>query len=289
MSWTAHLFGLGRPTWIINVYALQNAGFWLLLGWALFVWVPPVSLRNWAAWCGCLLGYGSLMSVRLALTDLPSTALIALGLALAENGRPLLASGMAGLSILARETSVVAAVGIDWVREWKKRGKAGTLLTLLFVVAPLLLWIVYMSSVIGPRAWSSDNSPFVVPLTGMAEYIRRAYRDLQFDGWRSRAIPGLLVLCSTGFQAVYLVWRCEWNDPWWRVGAVYVLLFAVLPFPVFEGPVYEGPGAFVRVLLPMTLAFNILTVRSRWFWPLFIAGNLSVVQGLQTIPLIPWG
>jgi hypothetical protein len=284
MSWTAYLLGFGRPDWIINVYAVENVVFWLLLAWVLLRWVPPVNLRNWAAWCGCVLGFGALISVRLALTDLPSTALLALGLALAEKERPLLAAAMTGLSVLARETSVFAVVGIDWVRAWKRRGAPATLLMLLLAMAPLLLWMIYMSWVLGARAWSSANSSLVVPLTGIAEYVMRARREVQFDGWRSGNIPGLLVLCSTGVQAAYLVWRSDWNDAWWRVGAVYVLLFAVLQFPVFEG----SPGAFVRVLLPMTLAFNLLAVRSRWFWPLFIAGNLSIVQGMQTIRLVPW-
>jgi hypothetical protein len=285
MSWTAYLLGFGRPAWIIKVYAIQNVVCWLLLGWVLFIWIPPVNLRNWAAWCGCVLGFGALVSVRFALTDLPSTTLMALGLALAEKERPLLASGMTGLSVLARETSVLAVVGIDWVRAWKKRGTLVTLLMLFFLMAPLLLWMLYMSSVLGPRAWSSANGSLVVPLSGIAEYVLRAHRDLQFDGWRSGALPGLLVLFSTGIQAIYLVWRSDWNDAWWRVGAVNVILFAVLPYPVFDG----SPGAFVRVLLPMTLAYNLLAARSRWFWPLFVAGNLSVVQGIQTIPFIPWG
>jgi hypothetical protein len=284
LPWTAYLLGLGHPSWIINVYAVQNVLFWLLLGWVLFRWIPPVNLRNWAAWCGCLLGHGAISSVRLALTDLPGTALMALGLALAEQGRPLLAGAVTGLSGLARETSLAAAVGIDWIRSWFRSGPARTLLMAVLVIAPLALWLVYMRFTIGPRALSNDGSPFVMPLTGVADYVARANRDLQFDGWRSPVIPGLLALASLAVQGLYLVWRCDWTDGWWRVGIVYVALFALLPFPVFDG----SPGAFVRVLLPMTVAFNVLIVRSRWFWLLFVAGNLTVLQGLQTIPLIPW-
>ena len=33
----------------------------------------------------------------------------------------------------------------------------------------------------------------------------------------------------------------------------------------------------------MSFAFNVLVVRSRWFWPLVILGNLSVWHGLRMI------
>ena len=42
-------------------------------------------------------------------------------------------------------------------------------------------------------------------------------------------------------------------------------------------PVWEGyPGASTRVLLPMTLAFNVLVPRGRRWLPLLLVGNLSV-------------
>ena len=37
------------------------------------------------------------------------------------------------------------------------------------------------------------------------------------------------------------------------------------------------------MLLPVSFAFNVLVVQSRWFWPLVILGNLSVWHGLPMI------
>jgi hypothetical protein len=37
----------------------------------------------------------------------------------------------------------------------------------------------------------------------------------------------------------------------------------------------------------MTFAFNVLIVKSRWYWPLAIVGNLSVVGGLRLLH-VPW-
>ena len=60
---------------------------------------------------------------------------------------------------------------------------------------------------------------------------------------------------------------------------VYSLLMIVLGENVWAG----YPGAATRVLLPMTFAFNVLLPRSAWFWPLFVLGNLTVLQGLETL------
>ena len=46
--------------------------------------------------------------------------------------------------------------------------------------------------------------------------------------------------------------------------------------------------AATRVLLPMTFAFNVLLPRNRWFWPLFVVGNLPTVHGLEALRLINW-
>jgi hypothetical protein len=80
-------------------------------------------------------------------------------------------------------------------------------------------------------------------------------------------------------QMGYLLWRREWGSAWWRVGAIYCVLMPFLSYLVWEG----YPGAFPRVLLPVSFAFNVLVVKSRWFWPLVILGNLSVWHGLPMI------
>jgi hypothetical protein len=40
-AWTAYVFGLGQPWWILKVYAMQNIAAWLLLAWLLLRWLPP--------------------------------------------------------------------------------------------------------------------------------------------------------------------------------------------------------------------------------------------------------
>ena len=100
-------------------------------------------------------------------------------------------------------------------------------------------------------------------------------RQCRFDGG--------IELVGITVQAGYLVLRPAWTQPWWRLGAAYVVLMALLGTAVWEG----SPGAFVRVLLPLTFAFNVLVTQSRWFWPLAILGNLSVYHGLEMFR-VPW-
>jgi hypothetical protein len=82
-------------------------------------------------------------------------------------------------------------------------------------------------------------------------------------------------------QIAYLACRPRWTCPWWRVGAAYALLCLCL------GPAVWGgfPGAAVRVLLPMTLAFNVRVVRDRAALAWLLAGNLSILTAIQAPPM----
>ena len=50
-------------------------------------------------------------------------------------------------------------------------------------------------------------------------------------------------------------------------------------------------GAITRVLLPMTVGFNVLLASERRdtrFWAWFAAGNLHLLSALRVMPLLPW-
>jgi hypothetical protein len=106
-SWTAYALGLGRPVWIIQVYALQNVVCWLLLAWVLARWIPPDSGRGVALWTACLFSHGALWSVRFALLDVPSLLLIACAVRAAEARRPLVSAAIVGIAGLGRETNLL--------------------------------------------------------------------------------------------------------------------------------------------------------------------------------------
>jgi hypothetical protein len=93
-----------------------------------------------------------------------------------------------------------------------------------------------------------------------------------------------MALVALSTQAVVLLWMRDWRNPWWRLGFMYVGLMLIVGQAVWEG----HPGAVSRVVIPMTLAFNVLLTRVRWFWPLWILGNASLLHGLEVIrvPLV---
>jgi hypothetical protein len=73
-------------------------------------------------------------------------------------------------------------------------------------------------------------------------------------------------------QFLFFLFRMRWKDPWWRLGASYALLLVFLGDAVWE----NYPSAAARVLLPMTVAFNILVPR-KGLWPvLLVIGNLGI-------------
>jgi hypothetical protein len=94
--WTAHVLGLGRPQWVLEIYALQNVVAWLLLAWVLLRWFPPTEAGNVLRWLGTMFASGLMQSVNGALPDGPSLLLIACGVALAEAGAPLAFRGIGG-------------------------------------------------------------------------------------------------------------------------------------------------------------------------------------------------
>jgi hypothetical protein len=282
-SWTAYLFGLGRPAWILKIYALQNIVAWLLLAWILLRWLPPSAPRNALAWIGCLFGVGLIYSVRFALTEGPGVLLVALAVIAIERGRPWLASGLMALVGLGRETNVIAGgLLVDRVpRRWPDALGVATRGALM--VAPFAAWFLYVRSVFPPLA-ASDAANFAAPFSGYLSKWEFTLTQLQASGWwGSWARFNLAALVSLTVQAAFLLARREWGSAWWRAGVPYALLMPLLSYPIWEG----DPGAIVRVVLPMSVAFNVLVVRSRWFWPLVIAGNLTVVHGIHMIR-VPW-
>jgi hypothetical protein len=50
-------------------------------------------------------------------------------------------------------------------------------------------------------------------------------------------------------------------------------------------------GALTRVLLPMTVGFNVMLLRepdAASFWSWFICGNVNLLQAYTIMPLQPW-
>ena len=281
LSWVAWAAGLGRPEWIVQVYALLNAACWLALGWVLLRWFPPDRWENFLRWAGVMFSHGTIMSVRHSLTDAPCLLLVALALRWLEDGKRIRGTVTLALAGLGKETSLLAAGAVAGpeaaadgtgegrragLRRWM-RGAGLAALTAL----PLLAWMGYIRWKFGP-AEDPGMGNFTWPLAGLAEKAATVGRDLATDaGWSLYWAVAATVVALT-VQAAFFLGRWRPWDRWWRVGAAFAVLMLFLSTPVWEG----YPGASTRVLLPMTLAFNVLVPRGLKWLPVLLAGNLTV-------------
>jgi len=87
------------------------------------------------------------------------------------------------------------------------------------------------------------------------------------------------------FRNAAICWRREWRCPWWRVAFGYVLLALVMDRVLWD----PHTGALMRVLLPLTVGFNLQLLReprASRLWPWLIAGNLHLAGVLRVMPLV---
>jgi len=274
----AWLFSAGQPAAIVHVYSGLNVVTWLVVAALLWRLLGVTDFRGWLAWAGVLFSAGALSSVRLALTDLPMLALLMLAIIAAERARPRTAIAWLATAALARETALLGASGLI-TRPWIS---VKNVLTGAWVAAPLCGWLAYIRWRLGPA--DSGWANFTFPLAGYVEKVATTFVDLfnlndALLAWTTFfAVVGLTV------QAAFIVsrWR-QFHDAWWRIGAAYTGLMAMIGTAVWEG----YPGACTRVLLPLTLAFNLLAHRTRAALAWLILGNLGVGAGFLVLRDFP--
>ena len=275
-SWTAYALGLGRPAWILQVYAIQNVIAWLLIAWLLCRWMPPSTPRAFVLWAGCLLSPGLLSSVQYALPDGPSALLVACGIAAVEARRPVIAAAITGLAGLGRETSLLAstalatAFGRNW-RSWLLVAGCA-----LLCVLPLALWVDYLRSIYRADALSNPGQ-VTTPLSGLLwklSLLRSEFARAPFA--LSTLASGLAVVGFLG-QGVWVIRELVQSggrSAWALAGASYLVLGLTTHAVVWEGT----PGAFTRVLLPLAIAANVLlAARPQASWGMIIVANLAAV------------
>ena len=277
-SGLAYILGLGRPAWVLEAYALENIAAWLLLAWLLLRWFPPTGPGNLVRWAGVLFAWGLTMSVRQALMDGPSLLLITWGVRLLEQGRPWSATCVLGVSGLGRETNLLTlpalAPGAKW--NWEEVGRASVRLGL--ALAPLGAWVACIWWVCGQPS-NAGVGNFGRPFAAYFAKWFEAWRDYRLNGWDSSGKWMLIMLLALTVQMLAILLRPQWSRPWWRVGAPFAVLL------IFLGPAVWGgfPGAAARVVVPMTLAFNVLVPRGLRWWPVLLLGNLSALSAVDEL------
>jgi hypothetical protein len=275
LSATAYVMGLGQPAWILQAFSLQNGICWLLLAWISMRWFPPTNWINFIRWSGILLSLGMCASVRNALLDGPSLLFISVGVLLIELNRPWLATAVLGLSGLGKETNLLGAASLLPTRDagWKEWGWATVRGALTSV--PLMLWVFYLYLHFGPVSPVGLRN-FALPFTGYGHKWHETLASFPaLSGRNLHPLANLSMLIAITVQFLYLVLRPQWRQAWWRVGVSFALLTIFLGDAVWEGE----PGAASRVLLPMQFAFNVLVPSRRWWLPILLLGNLTLLTG----------
>ena len=282
-SWTAYVFGLGQPQWVLHAYAVQFIVVWLLLAWVLRHWFPTTDVRNLCLWFACMFSHGMIYSIMNAVPDGPGMILLAFSILAIERGHQRHAAGLIGLGGLAKDINLLWVPALAIPGFWKHRNWREWTIWSVLTAGPLLLWLIY---VVGQLDFENigGGGNFSGPLAGYVEKWYSTLAELYRNGWNSYARFSLFTTIGITTQAVVLFTAPAWHNAWWRVGIGSALLM------IFLGPaVWEGyPGASTRVLLPMTFAFNIVLPKNRWFWPLFVLGNLSVIPALETLRVPFW-
>ncbi len=274
MSWVSWALGAGRPAWIVQAYALLNVLCWLALAWVLLRWFPLHDWENFLRWAAVLFSHGVCMSVRHSLVDGPSLLLVALAMRWCESGRRV--AGGVGLALagLAKETSLLAAAGLTF--DWRAPRTWGPVaLRVALVALPLLAWMAYVRLRFGP-AEDPGLGNFTLPFAGWVEKVRFTLADVAGPDATGLSWATLAAVVALAVQWVFVAVRWRPDDRWWRIGAMFALMMIFLSTPVWEG----YPGAATRVLLPLTLAFNVLVPRGRRWLPVLLAGNLTVAASV---------
>ncbi len=287
-SWTAYVLGLGRPAWILEAYALQNVASWLILAAVLTRWFPLRTPRALALWTACMFSHGLLWSVRFALLDGPSLVLLTAAILASERGRYFLSAVIAGVNGLGRETNVLGAAAQPFagtgkptsIRGWLRLGAA-----LVAVVLPILMWEDYLRSIYRSTIFAASGDQLTVPATALAATAMRVVSTAGAQGLFSSAGLQVCLVLAMMVQGVYLAFRRRYDEPWWRVAAAYAVLMLLIDRVLWE----PATGAITRVMLPMTVGFNVMLAREARgpvFWSWFVLGNLHVVPSFWVMPLV---
>ena len=283
-SWTAFLLGLGQPRLILQAYAIQNALFWVLLALLLCRWFPPRDLRNFCLWFGCMFSHGVIVSVTAAVPDGPGMLLLALTVLAVESGRTRGAAALVGLAGLAKDINLLWAVILVAPDGMKRYRWQHLFVWGLLTAGPVSVWMLYLWAGSHEFGGFAGLRNFAAPFSGYVGEWTVTVSGLREEGWDSFSRFSLFALIGVTTQAAVLLILRDWQNPWWRVGMGSVALMVVLGPAVWEG----YPGAVTRVLLPMTFAFNAVLPRNRWFWPLFVLGNLMVLPGMEALRVPFW-
>lgn len=270
----AFCLGLGKPSWILQIYALLNVGFWIVLLIIIYRYVGLKQLRDWLLVFALLWTTGTLTSVERSLTDFPATVLGALALFSGNNW--IFAASLLGFSGLVKETSVLSYAVISWKNGISKIDINRLFITALLLFLPLAIWLMIVNFRL-PSGTEMGIGNFDFPFFGIANKVWNDIHTLLTGGIgasrldRLKLISEIISVLSLIVQAVYILVNPRFKSAKWRFGIGFVILLVLLG----EG-IWVEQLAYCRALLPLTFSFNMLIHEHEyghkyWFW--YLLGN----------------
>ena len=248
--------GVGKPAWILQVYALLNFGFWLLLLVAISRFVGYHSFRDMLLAFALLWSTGTLASVGRALIDFPAAVLGVL--AVVSNSKWIVATILLAFAGLFKETSVLSLAAVPWRERPQGFDIKRMVISALIIVLPITLWLMYVHVRL-PFVPGSGAENFAFPFFGIVHKLYSGVHDMAI-GWAGAPIyyqVELLfeVLCplSLVIQAAYLFAKPRIRSEAWRFGIGFAIFLSIL-----GQDVWDEQYAYCRVLLPLTFSFNLL-------------------------------
>jgi hypothetical protein len=278
----AWLGGLGRPFWILNVYATLNFVFWFGFAVMMTFLFRPHGWAGLAGFAAMLLTCGVIESMWASLTDFPGFNLMTLAVLAGGSG----GAGVLALAALTRETSLFGLVGLwDFKPPWRETIRRNLRLSLIAAV-PMGLWFAYL-------AWrlhmaspvDADNLDW--PLRGimgkLGEFsVVAVHGHIRWHRWylelyKNPELHALLTIIALLTQCIYVVTHRVWENRFWRIGMLFVPFFLCI-----GAPAWESHFTVTRHALPITLAFNLLlAIRPGRAWVVwFLLGNSFVPYGI---------
>jgi hypothetical protein len=260
---------------IVNVIAL-TAG----------VWLTEEILQHFqiSRWYALIYGLsaGTLMSVRLDLTEPLAYALAQAGVLLALKDRWRWAAVMLALAALTKEMTLAVAAGIALVylfqRSWMKLFAFSVIVLLPFVIWQIVLWQWFGQPGIG--SGGALATPFeMVPLRGLwslAFLDMRVFLLLAAMMIPLAVIPAVISLGVTGRQ----VWRRVIDIPT-MVLLLDALLVLITPQSTFREPLAMARylvGLIAAVLLYAASRRSLRALRYSWLWVFTLALALNETQ-----------
>ena len=278
LPWLAYILGLGNPGRIVHLYPLLNFLFWVFTLILLWRFVGFQRGRDYWLAVAILWSSGTLLSLARAMIDLPAATLLLL-VVLSESKWILAALGLA-MAALIKETSLLGAFSVVWVQNhsttnYIKAGLAGLLSGL-----PLLFWLVYVHWQLSDVV-QLGSANFTWPFAGIGTKLWNPVMGIGLGLnapsilYLGVALVELAATLSLALQAAYLLFKPRPSSAVWRLGMGFTLLLICL------GPsVWVSAIAYTRVLLPLTMAYNLLIHRhegKQGFKAWFVGGNMGML------------